>query len=56
MEPSTCKSLICGKKSKFSADFAIFNQKKCTLQNPLDLIIDYVPTYTKAPIIFPHKI
>jgi hypothetical protein len=42
--------------SKFSADFVIFNQKKITLQNPLGLIIDYVPAYTEAPIIFPHKI
>jgi hypothetical protein len=33
-----------------------FNLKQRTLQNPLDLIVDYEPTCAKAPVIFPHKI
>jgi len=55
-ESSTCKCLISGKKSKFAAEFEIFNLKKGALQNPLNLIIDYVRTCTKAPVIFPHNI
>ena len=47
---------MCGTNSKYAAYFKVFNLKKCILQNPLELIIDYVPTCTKAPVNLPHNI
>jgi len=43
-------------RTKFAAGFEILNLKKSSLQNPVDLAIDYMSNCTFIPVVFPHKL